>query len=129
MIDIFAAAHDLEAFCDAQGWQCCFIGGVAVQRWGEPRVTRDIDLNLITGFGQEGPFIETLLAKYPSRIDDAATFARQRRVLLLRSPSGVGMDISLGAIPFEAEAVRRATRFSFAPGLEIRTCSAEDLIV
>lgn len=62
MIDIFEAARDLEAFCDAQGWQSCFIGGVAVQRWGEPRVTRDIDLTLLTGFGNEAPFIEKLLA-------------------------------------------------------------------
>lgn len=62
MIDIFEAARDLEAFCDAQGWQSCFIGGVAVQRWGEPRVTRDINVTLLTGFGHEALFIEKLLA-------------------------------------------------------------------
>ena len=84
MIDIFEAARDLEAFCDAQGWQSYFIGGVAVQRWGEPRVTRHIDLTLVTGVGKEVPFVEKLLAQYSSRIDDAAAFAPQRRELLLR---------------------------------------------
>jgi hypothetical protein len=48
---------------------------------------------------------------------------------LLKSPSGVGIDISLGALPFEEALVRPATTFSIGPGIEIRTCSAEDLIV
>ena len=50
---IFAAALDLQSFCDKHGWRCCFIGGLAVQRWGEPRMTRDADLTLLTGFGSE----------------------------------------------------------------------------
>jgi hypothetical protein len=50
-------------------------------------------------------------------------------VLLVNSPSGIGIDISLGALPFEALVIQRATNFEFAPGLELRTCSAKDLIV
>jgi hypothetical protein len=44
---ILAAACDLEVFCRAQGWRFCFIGGIAVQRWGEPRFTADADLTLL----------------------------------------------------------------------------------
>ena len=44
-------------------------------------------------------------------------------------PSGIGIDISLGALPFEYLAVERATPFEFTPGLQLRTCSAEDLMV
>jgi len=51
------------------------------------------------------------------------------RVLLLRTFSGVGIDVSLGALAFEEGVVSRATPFSFGPGLDIRTCSAEDLVV
>src|ERR1017187_4944246 len=43
VIDLFEAARQLEVFCDRQGWRSCFIGGIAVQRWGEPRVTLDVD--------------------------------------------------------------------------------------
>src|SRR5690349_15334238 len=57
MIDLFETARQLQAFCDGQAWRSCFIGGVAVQRWGEPRLTRDVDLTLLTGFGGEAPFI------------------------------------------------------------------------
>jgi hypothetical protein len=129
MIQLFETARRLQEFCDGQGWRSCFIGGVAVQRWGEPRVTRDVDLSLLTGFGLEDPFIDALIAQYPARIDGAAQFARRNRVLLLKTPHGVGIDISLAALPFEEAVVRRATLFSFGPGLDIRTCSAEDLVV
>jgi hypothetical protein len=45
---VFKAAKELQDFCDAQGWRSCIIGGVAVQRWGQARVTKDVDLNLVT---------------------------------------------------------------------------------
>jgi hypothetical protein len=51
MIALFEAAKQLQDFSDCQGWRSCFIGGVAVQRWGEPRVTRDVDLVLLAGQG------------------------------------------------------------------------------
>jgi hypothetical protein len=129
MIDILEAADDLQKFCEARGWRFCFIGGLAVQRWSEARVTRDVDLTLLTGFGNEDTYIQALMEKYEGRSKDAAAFARRSRVLLLRSANDVGLDISLGAIPFEAEAVSRGSLFAFAPGFELRTCSAEDLIV
>jgi len=129
MTDLFEAAGQLQAFCDGQGWRSCFIGGLAVQRWGEPRVTLDVDLTVLAGYGGEGRFIDVLLAAYPARIADAGEFARRHRVVLLRTTDGVGIDVSLGALPFEERVVGGATLFSFGPGLDIRTCSAEDLIV
>ena len=128
-IDLFAVAVEIQDFCDAHGWKSCFIGGIAVQRWSEARVTRDVDLTLLTGFGEESSLIGTLLAHYRARTSDAAQFALRSRVLLLTSLSGVGIDISLGALPFEHLVVGRATEFEFAPGVALRTCSAEDLVV
>ena len=129
MIGILQTALDLQNFCDGRGWNPCFIGGIAVQRWGQARVTRDVNITLPTGFGQEDSFIEPLLAQYAPRNAGAADFARRARVPLLRSPSGIGIDISLGALPFERLVVQRATPFEFAPGLDLRICSAEDLLV
>ena len=129
MIDILQTAKQLLEFCDQRQWRSCIIGGIAVQRWEEPRVTRDVDITLLTGFGNEDSFVETLLAEFPGRIDNAREFALRYRSLLLRSMEGVGIDVSLGALPFEERVVSRATRFSFGKGVDIRTCSAEDLIV
>ena len=129
MIGIFREALKLQEFCDGEGWQSCLIGGIAVQRWSQARVTRDIDITLLTGFGDEERFIAGLLAKYRSRIEGGGEFALRSRVLLLVSEEGVGIDVSLGALPFEAEAVVRATPYEFEPGVWLRTCSAEDLMV
>jgi len=41
---VLAAAGQVQRLCQQHGWRCCFIGGVAVQRWGEPRLTQDVDL-------------------------------------------------------------------------------------
>ncbi len=66
MIRVFQTALAIQQFCGAQGWGSCLIGGVAVQRWAEPRVTRDVDLTLLTGFGHEDQFIDKLLASFPA---------------------------------------------------------------
>ncbi|MEQ1898073.1 MAG: nucleotidyl transferase AbiEii/AbiGii toxin family protein [Vicinamibacterales bacterium] len=129
MTEVIKAAADLQAFCDAQAWQSCFIGGLSVQRWGEPRETIDADLTLLTGFGDEDRFIAALAARFEPRIDQAAAFAKANRVLLLKAPSGVGLDVALGGLPFEASVVARATPFSFPLDVTLRTCSAEDLLV
>src|SRR5215831_18636025 len=91
---VTSTAKKLQDFCDRQGWSFCFIGGLAVQRWAEPRVTRDVDLTLLTGFGHEDVFIGPLSAEYRTRVADAANFAKRNRVLLLETADGVGIAIS-----------------------------------
>lgn len=96
---------------------------------GEPRQTVDVDLTLITGFGSEAVFVDALLAQFRGRHAAAREFALQRRVLLLENAQGVGVDVALGALPFEQATVQRAFPFAIADGQTILTCSAEDLIV
>jgi hypothetical protein len=127
--EVIRAAGELEAICAAHGWRFCFIGGIALQRWGEPRETVDVDLTLLTGFGGERPFIDVLLNEFEPRIEDATHFAQTRRVLLLRARSGVGLDIALGGLPFEESVVARSSPFMFPGDALLRTCSAEDLVV
>jgi len=126
---LIRAAADLQAVCEVHQWRFCFIGGLAVLRWGEPRETVDVDLTLITGFGHESEFASVLVKSFQPRIDDAVTFAKDNRVLLLRTASGVGLDIALGGLPFEELAVARSTLFTYPADVPLRTCSAEDLIV
>lgn len=129
MNEVIRAAAELQAVCEREGWRFCFIGGLAVQRWGEPRETVDVDLTLLTGFGGEDRFITALVSRFEARIPAAEAFARDNRVLLLRTNSGVGLDIALGGLPFEAAAVERSSLFTFPLDVPLRTCSAEDLIV
>lgn len=129
MTALIDAAANLQKVCLDHGWRFCFIGGLAVQRWGEPRETIYVDLTLLTGFTNESGFVSTLLGAFEPRIPNAPEFARLNRVLLLRAPSGVGLDIALGGLPFEELAVARSTLFTFPPDVPLRTCSAEDLVV
>jgi hypothetical protein len=129
MNPIFAAALELQEFLTAHRWRFCIIGGVALQRWGEPRLTQDVDLTLLTGFGTEAPYVDALLGRFRPRGDDARAFALANRVLLLQSAAGIPLDIALGAMPFEERAVERATPYSVAPDVRLITCGAEDLIV
>ena len=64
MIEIFHLAAELQDFCRQQHWPLCFIGGIAVQRWGEPRVTQDVDMTIWTGFGDEPRFVDGLLRRF-----------------------------------------------------------------
>jgi Nucleotidyl transferase AbiEii toxin, Type IV TA system len=127
--DVIQAAAELQAFCSSEGWQFCFIGGIAVLRWGEPRETVDVDLTVLAGFGGETPFIDRLLRQFEPRIDHADEFARRNRVLLLKSPRGVGLDIAFGALPFEEKMIERSSLFEYPMNATLRTCSAEDLII
>ena len=126
---VLSAAGEVQSFCQQQHWPFCFIGGIAVQRWGEPRLTQDVDLTLLTGFGGEEKFVDALLRELVPRRPDARAFALSRRVLLARTHSGVNVDVAFGAFPFEERSVKRASNWSWAGEQYLLTCSAEDLVV
>jgi hypothetical protein len=126
---LFAAAVSVELFCRSRGWRCCIIGGLAVQRWGDPRQTRDVDLTILTGLGGEEQFIDPLLEAYRGRIPNARAFALDRRVVLAETADGTPLDISLAGLPYEARVIERSSAFQIAPATSLTTCSSEDLIV
>jgi hypothetical protein len=64
----------------------------------------------------------------PAAHPDAAQFALHSRVLL-QTRNGFGIDVALGALPFEESAVNRARKNEMMPGHPLRLCCPEDLIV
>jgi hypothetical protein len=126
---ILGTALEVQRFCRSRRWRFCFIGAIAVQRWGEPRLTQDVDLTVFSGFGPEADFVDALLSTYRGRIPDAREFALQRRVLLLEAASGVPIDVSLGGIPFEERVIERSSPWDIGGTEPLATCSAEDLVV
>jgi len=129
MIDLIRFAAELQVFFHQQGWNFCFIGGIALQAWGEPRLTRDIDVSLFTWFGAEEAFIKALTKRYPSRIPDAAQFALANRVLLLSSERGIPFDVALAAFPFEERIIVDARLVEFLEQVSLRICTATDLVL
>ena len=129
MKSLFQVAANLQHFMIEQRWRFCFIGGIALQRWGQPRLTVDVDVSLLTGIGSEQAYVEALCGRYHPRIPDAADFALANRVLLLQSDEAIPLDIALAGFPFEEFVIERATDFQFLENVLLRTCSAEDLII
>ena len=104
-------------------------GGFAVQRWGQPRLTRDVDLTILLPAGQEEPALRELLRAFPGRVDDALQFAVLHRVLLVQVPGGSEADITLGLQGYEEGVIVRAVDYDLGDGRAVRLCSAEDLII
>lgn len=129
MIPLFRVALDLQQVCEQQGWLFCFIGGIALQRWGEPRYTRDADITLFTDFGGEERFVDLLLERFEGRVPNAREFALKARVLLLQHADGIPLDVGLGALPFERNSIERSSVWRAAEDCDLRTCCAEDLVV
>ena len=123
------AADELLRFFRESGRPACLIGGLVVSRWGEPRVTKDVDATALVDFGQEAQVLSQLLERFRSRDADATRRAQLGRLALLTATNGVDLDISFAAFPFEIEVLERATEWVVMPTVHLRTCSAEDLIL
>jgi hypothetical protein len=123
------AACEILDWLDAAAWRACVIGGLAVQRWGEPRLTQDVDVTVLVELGDETRFIDAVLGRFEGRRPDTRRFALTYRVLLARASVGVPLDMALGSTQFEVDSVDRSSSWEIEPGRVIRTCSAEDLLV
>ena len=126
---VFDAALAAQTVCEELELKFCIIGGVALQRWGEPRFTADADLSVLVEPGQEDIVAGALLGRLQARIDNPLDFARRTRVVLMKSSDGVGIDIVLAGLPFEARVIERSSLWEIDNGTALRTCSAEDLLV
>jgi len=127
---LLEAGTEIQRFMRKRDWHFCFIGGLAVIRWGEMRMTQDVDLCILSEFGTEERYIDSFLTAFKPRISDAADFALINRVLLLSASNGIDIDLSFAGLPFEQQMIERASSFSFCKDCEpLITCSAEDLII
>jgi hypothetical protein len=129
MNKLLEAAAELCAFMTEREWKFCIIGGLAVQRWGEPRSTLDADFTLLTGWGDEERYVREILEHFESRIPGDFAFFIAQRIVLVRASNGIDIDIALGALPFEEIMIDRAVMVEFSPGLSMPCCSAEDLFI
>ncbi|MBI3359670.1 MAG: nucleotidyltransferase [Chloroflexi bacterium] len=130
MIEPFAAAWEVGDFFAEHDLPYALIGGLAVQVWGNARLTADADLSvaspLITG---SAPLVRLITERFPSRSADPVGFAGQTRMVLITASNGVEVDISLALPGYEDQLFARAVDYEIEPGKVIRLCSAEDLII
>lgn len=124
------AAWEIHQFLSEHGLQYAIIGGIAVQKWGEPRFTRDVDLSVASPLDTgSADLVRLITERFPSRTADPLAFARKTRMVLITASNGVQVDISLALPGYEDDLFARAVDYEIEPGKAIRLCSAEDLII
>jgi len=128
-VEVLEAAIQVAKWLENQGIRHFFIGGIALQYWGEPRLTRDVDVIVLVAPEEFDAFLEKAIKAFKPRIPDALEFARRHRVLLLETESGVPIDISLGIPGYEEEAWAHSKEVEFQPFGKLRLISPEDLII
>lgn len=130
MIEPFAAALEVGNFLVKRKIPYAIIGGLAVQVWGQVRLTADADLSvaapLTTG---SAPLVRLITEHFPSRSADPVDFAAKTRMVLITASNGVEVDISLALPGYEDQLFARAVDYEIEPGRTLRLCSAEDLII
>lgn len=128
-MSIVDTAAEITSFLDEQEIPYAVIGGLAVQYWGEPRTTNDIDIVVLLAPDKIESFFDAVIDKYRPRLKDAVAFAKTNRVLLVSGADGTPVDISMGIPGYEEEVIRRAVVVTLPNERTIRLISPEDLII
>ena len=127
---LLTALAALQRALDDSGAPSMIIGGIAVIGRGVSRDTSDVDA-AVWGAAIEPAELLAVLARHQimPREPDPLGFERQSHMLLVKhQPTGVTLDIAFSWLPFEREAMTRASEIDFQ-GVPIRAASPEDLIV
>lgn len=128
--DILPVLSSLTAWFNDQNVQYAIIGGVAIGLVTQPRATQDIDAVAWIDLA-DLPLVLSSAADFGfnSRLADPQSFAEQTRMLLLiHSETGLHVDISCGALPFEQEMIERALEIKLE-GLLLKVARPEDLLI
>jgi len=106
------------------------IGGQAVLLYGEPRLTRDIDITLGVGIDHLDALLEAI-KKIPlkSLPEDVTEFVKRTMVLpVIDESTGIRVDFIFSFTPYESQAIDRANHIRIL-GQDISFASVEDLII
>lgn len=106
------------------------IGGQALLVYGEPRLTKDIDITL--GIGLDGlnkikSIVEKLKLKY--LIANVEDFVQKTMVLpVIDEKSGIRIDFIFSFSPYERQAIKRTNDIKFGKTV-VKFASLEDVVI
>lgn len=105
------------------------IGGQAVLLYGEPRLTRDIDITLGAALDRLKDVVALAKDMGLLPLADPETFARRTMVLPCQEPdSGIRVDFIFSHSLYEQQAIARARAIEMQ-GVAVMFASPEDLVV
>jgi len=106
------------------------IGGQAVLLYGEPRLTRDIDITLGVGVRELNKLKETISSLgLKILVERDEEFVERNMVLpALDEKSGIRVDFIFSFSPYERQAIERAKDIKMGRSL-VRFASLEDVVI
>jgi predicted nucleotidyltransferase len=124
-----ALLEKIASALDRAGIPYMVIGGQAVLRYGEARLTKDIDLTLGVDVDRLGDVLAVARECGFEVLVDAETFVPKTMVLPCREPgSGIRLDLLFSHSAYEREAIDRAQPVRLGAA-QVRFATVEDLIV
>jgi len=129
MENLLHSIRALEQRLNNAGILSVVIGGVAVAAWGEPRVTRAVDLKVLLGRDDASRLLAALSPDYISLLPDPREALRRQAMVFVQDTAGTRLDLLLADTPYDVLAVQRGRAVELQPGVTIRVCSPEDLVI
>jgi hypothetical protein len=129
MENLLQSLQALQQRLSDAGIPSIVIGGVAVAIWGEPRVTRDVDLKVLLERDDADRLLAVLASDYTSLLPDPRQALRQQAMLFVQDTLGTRLDVLLADTPYDILAVQRGRDVEVQPSVIIRVCSPEDLVI
>jgi len=113
---------------DAHNIPYMVIGGQAVLLYGEPRLTKDIDITLGVGVSKLNE-INSIVEKLNLKILVDKNFVQNTMVLLaIDEKTGIRIDFIFSFSLYEKQAIERATDVKFGNTI-VKFASLEDLVI
>ena len=125
----FNSIEVLQGRLSDSGIDSIVIGGVAVGIWGEPRVTRDIDLKVLLGRSEADRLLEILSDEYTPLIPNPLDALKKQALVFVEDGYGTRLDLLLADTPYDVIAIERGKEIEIQPETHIRVCSPEDTII
>ncbi|MBX7132081.1 MAG: nucleotidyltransferase [Fimbriimonadaceae bacterium] len=128
--NVSSATERLLSALAEGAFEYALVGGLAVVLHGYDRYTRDVDA-LVWNLDDRLEELVGLLRERGFRLADADQLATARasRILHLLADDDTAVDVFLGFLPFEQEAIKRATAMTLREGVTGRVITPEDLII
>jgi hypothetical protein len=129
MENLFQSILALQNLLNDRGIPSVVIGGVAVGAWGEPRVTRDVDLKVLLSRQDAARLLQIISTHYQPLVPNPDELLRKQALLFIRDAAGTRLDLLLADTPYDVIAIERGRDIEVQPGITIHVCSPEDLII
>ena len=130
MVDaLFESIIALQTRLNDAGIASIVIGGVAIGAWGEPRLTRDVDVKIMLKREDAQRLLEILGDEYISLVPNPVEIIQKLALVFLQDSRDTRLDLLLADTPFDEIAIQRGKYEEVQPGISIRLCTPEDLVI